>query len=64
MRMTTYAELERVVQAFAGGNLKLLILVGGHGLANPDPAPGLGRPGVLNRGFDVQRTDRASRRTP
>jgi hypothetical protein len=32
MRMTTYAELERVVQAFAGGNLKLLILVGGHGL--------------------------------
>ena len=30
--LTTYAELETVVDAFAAGNLNLLILVGSHGL--------------------------------
>src|SRR5260370_1071153 len=32
MRLTTYLELETIVQAFARGHLKLLILIGGHGL--------------------------------
>jgi hypothetical protein len=32
IRVTTYAELERIVHAFARGDLNLLILVGGHGL--------------------------------
>jgi hypothetical protein len=30
--VTAYAELERIVRAFARGDLNLLILVGGHGL--------------------------------
>jgi hypothetical protein len=30
--LTTYAELETVVGAFAAGNLNLLILLGSHGL--------------------------------
>ncbi len=32
IRVTTYAELEKSVRAFARGDLQLLILVGGHGL--------------------------------
>ena len=32
MRVTTYADLEKVVGAFAHGNLNLLILLGSHGL--------------------------------
>jgi hypothetical protein len=32
MRLTTYSELEKIVQAFARGHLNLLILIGGHGL--------------------------------
>jgi hypothetical protein len=32
MRLTTYLELEKIVQAFARGHLHLLILIGGHGL--------------------------------
>src|SRR6266852_3511712 len=32
MRLTTYLELETIVQAFARGHLRLLILIGGHGL--------------------------------
>ena len=32
MRLTTYLELETIVQAFARGHLQLLILIGGHGL--------------------------------
>ena len=32
MRVTTYAELEKIVLAFARGDLRLLILLGGHGL--------------------------------
>jgi hypothetical protein len=32
MRLTTYFELEKVVEAFARGHLNLLILIGGHGL--------------------------------
>jgi hypothetical protein len=32
IRLTTYAELERIVAAFARGDLNLLILLGGHGL--------------------------------
>jgi hypothetical protein len=32
IRVTTYAELERIVQAFASGHLHLLILLGSHGL--------------------------------
>ena len=31
-RLTTYLELEQIVQAFARGHLNLLILIGGHGL--------------------------------
>jgi hypothetical protein len=31
-RLTTYAELQQIVQAFARGHLNLLILIGGHGL--------------------------------
>ena len=31
-RLTTYLELEKLVQAFARGHLNLLILIGGHGL--------------------------------
>jgi hypothetical protein len=30
-RLTTYAELQQIVQAFARGHLNLLILIGGHG---------------------------------
>jgi hypothetical protein len=32
IRLTTYADLEKIAAAFAHGNLKLLILVGSHGL--------------------------------
>jgi hypothetical protein len=32
MRLTTYLEVEKIVQAFARGHLRLLILIGGHGL--------------------------------
>ena len=32
IRVTTYADLEKIVQAFAGGALNLLILLGSHGL--------------------------------
>jgi hypothetical protein len=32
MHLTTYFELEKVVRAFARGHLRLLILIGGHGL--------------------------------
>jgi hypothetical protein len=32
LRLTTYFELEKVVRAFARGHLRLLILIGGHGL--------------------------------
>ena len=32
MRLTTYGELEKIVQAFARGHLNLLILIGSHGL--------------------------------
>jgi hypothetical protein len=32
IRLTTYLELEKMVQAFARGHLHLLILIGGHGL--------------------------------
>src|SRR5262245_11133726 len=32
IRLTTYAELEKIVTAFARGDLNLLILLGGHGL--------------------------------
>jgi hypothetical protein len=32
MRLKTYLELEKIVQAFAHGHLHLLILIGGHGL--------------------------------
>jgi hypothetical protein len=32
IRLTTYFELEKIVQAFARGHLNLLILIGGHGL--------------------------------
>jgi hypothetical protein len=32
IRLTTYFELEKVVEAFARGHLNLLILIGGHGL--------------------------------
>jgi hypothetical protein len=32
IRLTTYAELETIVRGFARGDLKLLILLGGHGL--------------------------------
>jgi hypothetical protein len=31
-RLTTYLDLEKIVQAFARGHLNLLILIGGHGL--------------------------------
>ena len=32
MRLTTYFELEKIIQAFARGHLHLLMLIGGHGL--------------------------------
>ncbi|HEV3446449.1 MAG TPA: hypothetical protein VG099_17530 [Gemmataceae bacterium] len=32
IRLTTYAELEKIIHGFAGGDLNLLILLGGHGL--------------------------------
>ncbi len=32
MRLTTYLELEKIVEAFARGHLHLLILIGSHGL--------------------------------
>jgi hypothetical protein len=32
LRLTTYVELERIVEAFAQGHLQLLILIGSHGL--------------------------------
>jgi hypothetical protein len=32
IRLSTYADLEKIVAAFARGNLNLLILLGGHGL--------------------------------
>src|SRR5438128_5922833 len=32
IRLTTYAELEKIVHCFARGDLNLLILLGGHGL--------------------------------
>ncbi|HEV3446378.1 MAG TPA: hypothetical protein VG099_17170 [Gemmataceae bacterium] len=32
IRLTTYAELEKIVHGFARGDLKLLILLGSHGL--------------------------------
>ena len=32
IRATTYADLEKIVQAFARGDLNLLILLGSHGL--------------------------------
>jgi hypothetical protein len=32
MHLTTYVELERIVEAFAQGHLELLILIGSHGL--------------------------------
>src|SRR5260370_10159302 len=32
IRVTTYADLEKIVEAFARGALNLLILLGGHGL--------------------------------
>jgi hypothetical protein len=32
IRLTSYADLEKIVHGFAGGDLNLLILLGGHGL--------------------------------
>jgi hypothetical protein len=32
MHLTTYFELEKIVRAFARGYLRLLVLIGGHGL--------------------------------
>ena len=32
IRVTTYAELEKIVHAFAAGHFQLLILLGSHGL--------------------------------
>jgi hypothetical protein len=32
IRLTTYADLEKIVRSFARGDLNLLILLGGHGL--------------------------------
>jgi hypothetical protein len=32
LRLTTYQELHQIVQAFAQGHLRLLILIGSHGL--------------------------------
>ena len=49
--VTTYAELEAFVRAFADGHLGLLLLVGSHGLAKSRTVKEvLGRPGLPDRG--------------